>query len=398
MLTTVGATSVGLAQSLTWLGTFGGVYSVANGVSDDGSVVVGTADTNGNGVRAFRWTQSTGMVSLGTLGGLQSFGGAVSADGSVVVGAADLLNGRREAFRWTQSTGMASIEPRGLSSAADSVSANGSVIVGGLRLSISPTIDIGFVRTSAQTVDLSAFSGGRVFVEKVARNGGVVVGSATIYPDPNVTVRAFRWTAGGGMQNLGQLGTGALNNSEATCLSADGEIVYGVSEGAAGGSRVMFRWTQATGMQSTGAAMSPADTTADGSVVVGHIDFIRAVRWTQQNGVENLNTTYASLLSDGSALYGATAISPDGRFIVGYGYNAATERNEAFLLDTLVQCSVHNGDIDSNGCVDDADLLAVLFAFGQTGQNLGRVDINCDGAVDDADLLIVLFNFGVGCE
>jgi hypothetical protein len=51
----------------------------------------------------------------------------------------------------------------------------------------------------------------------------------------------------------------------------------------------------------------------------------------------------------------------------------------------------------SNGCADDADLLAVLFGFGQAGSNLGRVDVNCDGTVDDADLLTVLFNFGQGC-
>jgi hypothetical protein len=60
-------------------------------------------------------------------------------------------------------------------------------------------------------------------------------------------------------------------------------------------------------------------------------------------------------------------------------------------------CVAHNGDVTGNGCVDDADLLAVLFAFGQTGSNLGRVDVNCDGVVDDADLLQVLFNFGSGC-
>jgi hypothetical protein len=48
-------------------------------------------------------------------------------------------------------------------------------------------------------------------------------------------------------------------------------------------------------------------------------------------------------------------------------------------------------------CIDDADLLAVLFAFGNTGYLLGRVDVNCDQVVDDADLLIVLFNFGNGC-
>jgi hypothetical protein len=59
-------------------------------------------------------------------------------------------------------------------------------------------------------------------------------------------------------------------------------------------------------------------------------------------------------------------------------------------------CIAHNGDVNGNHCVDDADLLAVLFAFGNTGSNLGRVDVNCDQRVDDADLLIVLFNFGSG--
>ncbi len=54
------------------------------------------------------------------------------------------------------------------------------------------------------------------------------------------------------------------------------------------------------------------------------------------------------------------------------------------------------GDVDRDGCVDDADLLAVLFAFGQTGSGLPE-DVNGDGAVDDADLLIVLFAFGEGC-
>ncbi len=54
------------------------------------------------------------------------------------------------------------------------------------------------------------------------------------------------------------------------------------------------------------------------------------------------------------------------------------------------------GDVNGDGCVDDADLLAVLFAFGQSGSGLPE-DVNGDGIVDDADLLIVLFNFGNGC-
>ena len=53
------------------------------------------------------------------------------------------------------------------------------------------------------------------------------------------------------------------------------------------------------------------------------------------------------------------------------------------------------GDVDFSECVDDADLLAVLFHFGATGPRYQ--DVNYDGVVDDADLLIVLFNFGSGC-
>ncbi len=138
---------------------------------------------------------------------------------------------------------------------------------------------------------------------------------------------------------------------------------------------------------------------ADGGVVVGWASNAsgqqRAFRWVQGQEMEDLNETYASLLTGGSYLGWAYAISPNGRYIVGVGYNASTGRTEAFLLDT--QCQNHNGDVDNNGCVDDADLLAVLFAFGNSGSNLGRVDVNCDGTVDDADLLTVLFNFGSGC-
>jgi hypothetical protein len=50
--------------------------------------------------------------------------------------------------------------------------------------------------------------------------------------------------------------------------------------------------------------------------------------------MEDLNTTYASLLTNGSVLIEARAISPDGRYIVGRGWNATTGRDEAFLLDT----------------------------------------------------------------
>lgn len=56
----------------------------------------------------------------------------------------------------------------------------------------------------------------------------------------------------------------------------------------------------------------------------------------------------------------------------------------------------NRADVDRSGCVDDADLLRVLFDFGQTGFLL-EADVNGDATVDDADLLEVLFYFGRGC-
>lgn len=53
------------------------------------------------------------------------------------------------------------------------------------------------------------------------------------------------------------------------------------------------------------------------------------------------------------------------------------------------------GDVNCDRCVDDADLLQVLFNFGSDN---AASDVNSDGVVDDADLLIVLFNFGNGCN
>jgi len=107
--------------------------------------------------------------------------------------------------------------------------------------------------------------------------------------------------------------------------------------------------------------------------------------------MDDLNVTYAHLLTPGSVLLRARAISPDGRYIVGDGYNAATGRREAFLLDTGFPA---RGDTNRDGRVDDADLLAVLFAFGARGYT--NEDINWDGSIDDADLLEVLFSFGSG--
>jgi probable HAF family extracellular repeat protein len=294
-----------VVERLTWLGTLpGSDLSLASGVSADGSVVVGVAKNAAGQDRAFRWTAARGMQDLGTLPGSdESLAWGVSADGSVVVGWALNAAGQLRAFRWTEARGMQDLGTLGGNSSwAWGVSADGSVVVG------------------------LAFN---------------AVGQ----------IRAFRWTAAGGMEDLNltyaHLLTDGSELNRAYAISPDGRYIVGQSYNAATGCEEAFLLnTQGIGVEegliwlgTLGGSVSEAHgVSADGSVVVGWAlnaaGQLRAFRWTAAGGMEDLNTTYASLLTDGSVLGEAYAISPDGRYIVGWGYNAATGRLEAFLLDT----------------------------------------------------------------
>ncbi len=91
----------------------------------------------------------------------------------------------------------------------------------------------------------------------------------------------------------------------------------------------------------------------------------------------------------------------DHNYLLAQGYLFCQESEQTFTTARIFAMNwlaygggSAGGDVDSNGCVDDADLLTVLFNF---GGGEGCADINGDGVVDDADLLTVLFNFGSGC-
>jgi hypothetical protein len=63
-------------------------------------------------------------------------------------------------------------------------------------------------------------------------------------------------------------------------------------------------------------------------------------------------------------------------------------------LDPYLRTQLVLGDANGDDCINDTDLLQVLFAFGSDDPS---ADLTLDGTVNDADLLLVLFNFGVGC-
>ncbi|MCX7993754.1 MAG: hypothetical protein N2651_08820 [Fimbriimonadales bacterium] len=399
------------AQSLRWLGTLGGERSRAYGVSANGEMVVGLASHMDGNDRAFRWTAANGLVSLGLLpGGTYSVALGVSADGAVIVGRADIRtpdNRRVErAFRWTAATGIQSLGTMcgGSVSAALAVSPDGGWTVGWgdgywrTYLAHRAFATSGSLSCESQIGDLG---GARSEARGVAANGNVVVGWSENHLGE---IYAFyvRRPYSSGMQPLYPL---AVCCGEANGVSDNGNIIVGRAHSAQTERwhACMWRWNGSDyaphDLGALGGNESEAYACTDTQTAVGWAhnaaEQRRAFRWTPAGGMENLTVVYRNLLSSGSYLEVARDITPDGRYIVGWGYNAATGRTEAFLLDT--QCTAHNGDVDRNGCVDDADLLTVLFAFGATGQSLGRVDVNCDGAVDDADLLTVLFNFGSGC-
>jgi len=90
--------------------------AVAMGINPTGTAIVGKLGISaGSNVQtAAKWTTTTPgsnytSTQLGTLGGASSVANALNADGSVIVGEADTASGQA-GFRWTSATGMISVE------------------------------------------------------------------------------------------------------------------------------------------------------------------------------------------------------------------------------------------------------------------------------------------------
>jgi uncharacterized membrane protein len=316
----------------------------------------------------------------------------ISWDGSVIVGRG--IDYYYYGFIWTADSGVRMVNCGGFySTSCYGISGNGLIVVGG---SSSPTY--GWSGPLGSPCNLIGCD--RSSLHDASYDGSVAAG----YCGYNGSRRAIIYRrATGTVQQLG-LPPG-YPEAFAWGISGDGSVVIGITFSSPDWDPTgAFYWTESEGarvLSTLGGAKSWVfkGISVDGSVIVGASQNAagewRAVRWRRVQGqyrIEDLNQTYAALLANGSVLRSAHGMSPDGRYIVGWGYNAATGRNEAFLLDT----NAPNGDVNGDGCVDDGDLLQVLFAFGQTDP--GHIaDVNFDGIVDDADLLIVLFNFGSGC-
>ena len=218
--------SGGTMTGLGFLSGLSGVESIANGVSGNGSVVVGWSNssngavTPGDRIEAFRWSGGT-MSGLGYLpGGGRSIATGISSNGSVVVGFGPSSTSAAEAFRWTASTGMIGLGslPSGGLSQATATNANGSVVVGNTDQGEA------FIWTAKKgMVGLTGLNQANA----VSAQGSIVVGQSA-------TLNATVWTRQTGADSIQQLLLADGINSlagwvllDATGISADGTIIVG---------------------------------------------------------------------------------------------------------------------------------------------------------------------------
>jgi probable HAF family extracellular repeat protein len=376
LLSVSAASAAFAAASLTPLGDLSGgqFRSDASGVSDDGSVVVGSSSYSASGIQAFRWTRDGGMVGLGDLpgGGALSWANGVSADGSVIVGAGVSASGQ-EAFRWTSGGGMVGLGyPSGQPlvdpfSVATGVSGDGSVVVGVGSPDTEHNYPAEAFRWASGGMGGLGELPGLFFFGRqaygVSHDGSVIVGVV----ESTEGYEAFRWTSDSGTVTLD--GHPLSGSSGAYGVNADGSVVVGFSNSATGAEA--FRWTSDGGMVGLGLLPGHVYSEArgvsgDGSVVVGVSDSDdnfgngEAFRWTNGDGMERLWDVLVGHgvdpAADGWTTLGyASGISADGRTIVGNGVRNG--HGEAFAAFIPIAPDLP-GDFNFDGDVDGHDFLA----------------------------------------
>ena len=222
--------------------------SMARRVSADGSVIVGYADKYYfDRATGFRWTQATGMVSLGFLpGGCFSSPGGVSANGSVIVGGANSsrtnpsLYGDGEAYIWKPDTGIVSMGmmPNGSYYAvACDVSPDGTIVAGDFGGS---TPFIWRAETGVVGLGIPPSESGGLGSVQMSADGKVAVASWQHYHGSSESFRSYRWTEDSGWVSLGSI------DAKAWAISDDGDIIVGQGwEGGLGA----FIWDEAHGLR-----------------------------------------------------------------------------------------------------------------------------------------------------
>ncbi len=261
----------------------GSFSSRANGVSDDGSVIVG-GGVGANGPEGFRWTVAGGIQPLGSMliGPIVAAEAtAVSSDGMFIAGF-EANSGIVRSYRWTNGTGLVNL----------------GALAGGGNLVVASAVDV----------------------------FGDVYGTS----DSSAGNRAFRWR--GTDSNIFEVGSvpGGFSSSGVTDVGYSGtvETVGFVSSGLIPqAAKISPSPITILGDLPGGIVQSVANGVSNNGVVVGYGSTTageEAFRYTQFGGMVSLGD-----LPGGPVESGATDVSNDGSVIVGYGTTAVGQ--EAFV-------------------------------------------------------------------
>ncbi|MEM1422859.1 MAG: hypothetical protein AAGH64_02540, partial [Planctomycetota bacterium] len=254
----------------------------------------------------------------GTVGATEALG--ISGDGSTIIGDA---NAGFMAFRWTEATGMVALGDLpggGVDSTPHDVSFDGSVIVG---------------------------------------TGSTSSGN-----------RAFRWTASGGVQDLGVTGTGVWSRGGA--VTADGQTLFGFGPDMGSSGRAIIAWTDAGGASDaigSGMAVGAGSCSADGAMLggAGYGAFSAARVWTQAGGLAYVPTPAGSNNANGAT----QGVSANGLWAVGW---QESQNGNLGFVHRVGGTTTHVGDLpgaSENSVLEDVSAngaVAVGFATDTDGK------------------------------
>lgn len=348
--------------------------STARAVNADGSVIVGDS-----GNIAFRWTADGGIETLNGLTAQMSFANGVSGDGSAVVG--EIIDGQYRAFLWTTDNGghvtylgtLKSDNSGG--SRASGISSNGLYVIGLASNDIDSMSHAYRWSTEGGMQDLGVLEAGKSSSARaINSDGSVVVGVA----DTSAGAIAFRWTQQSNvMESLSTLAGGS--SSTARALSADGSIIVGQSN--IGAQDRGFVWTEQTQMitveewlRNSGVSVSNDFTedatgiSADGTVIVGTTEYATAYIARSGSGIIDVEQFASSLAGAPSARIGldhaSTALN---------GLHGDPMRNRLDAGRQFLQVSTDGGYDKSDASHGGLVITDLTYAYGFEGGITARI-------------------------
>jgi probable HAF family extracellular repeat protein len=230
-------------------------------------------------------------------------------------------------------------------------------------------------------------------------DGSIITGFSDATPSGP---RAFRWTAAGGMVDIGVMPSGSV--SQPYSMSGGGNTIVGSGNGV-GGARA-FRWTNTGGMVNLGALPTGVESGAravsgNAKVIVGYSDTffgLRATIWPPAAPVTSISdflAVYGANLSNWTLL-NANGVSTDGLTVVGTGTGPGGQRGWVAHLPVL-PCDANCDGSTSPPLLNMSDYICFITRFAA-----GASSANCDASTTPPvlnifDYICFQTKFAAGC-